>query len=152
MAELRGALEEAGITVRHTYLQTGNVVFDARRAPATELAAHIEAAVRPKLARPTAAVVLSARQLGRVLADGPADWGNDEVTFAHHVVFVVRPVTACQVLAGPAVRRRHGAGQQQGPRHLLVDPQGRSRSQRHGAAGAEAGLPAHHCSHPRTRP
>jgi uncharacterized protein (DUF1697 family) len=86
--------------VRQTHLQSGNVVFDAPQAPAAELAARIEAAVKPKLARPTAAVVLSARQLGRVLADAPADWGNDEFTIAHHLVFVVPPVMARQVLAG----------------------------------------------------
>jgi uncharacterized protein (DUF1697 family) len=100
MSALRNALEEAGITVRQTYLQSGNVVFDAPRAPASELAARIEAAVQPKLARATAAVVLSARGLGQVLADAPADWGTDESTFAHHLVFVVPPVTARQVLAG----------------------------------------------------
>ena len=100
MAELRDALEEAGVTVRQTYLKSGNVVVDAPRAPATELAARIQAAVEPKLTRPTAAVVLSARQLGRVLADTPTDWENDEVTFDHHLVFVVPPMTAGQVLAG----------------------------------------------------
>ena len=100
MGELRGALEGAGITVRHTYLQSGNMIFDAPRAPASAIAARIQAAVQPKLVRPTAAVVLSARQLERVLTDVPADWGNDDVTFAHNLVFVVSPITAAQVLAG----------------------------------------------------
>jgi uncharacterized protein (DUF1697 family) len=100
MAELRSALEKAGVTVRQTYLQSGNIVFDAPRAPTTELAARIKTAVNPRLVRPTAAVVLSARQVGRVLADAPSDWGNDEFTFAHHLVFVVPPLTAREVLAG----------------------------------------------------
>lgn len=99
MAELRCELERAGIKVRHTYLQSGNVVFDAPRAPATELSAQVQAAIQPKLARPTVAVVLSARQLGKVLADAPADWGHD-VNFAHHVAFVLPPMTAHQILAG----------------------------------------------------
>ena len=102
MAALRGALEEAGIAVCHTYRQSGNIVFDAPRAPATALAARIQAAVRPKLARPTTAVVFSARQLGRVLTDAPPDWGNDNATFARHLVFVVPPMTARQVLKGRA--------------------------------------------------
>jgi uncharacterized protein (DUF1697 family) len=102
MAALRSGLEEAGMTVRHTYGQSGNIVFDAPRASATALAARIQAAVKPKLARPSAAVVLSARQLGRVLADAPADWGSDDAAFARHVVFVVPPVTARQVLRGCA--------------------------------------------------
>jgi uncharacterized protein (DUF1697 family) len=90
MAELRSALERSGVTVRQTYLQSGNIVFDAPRAPATALASRIEAAVRPRLVRPTAAVVLGARQLGRVLTDAPADWGAGDVTFVHHVVFLAR--------------------------------------------------------------
>jgi uncharacterized protein (DUF1697 family) len=102
MAALQSALEEAGITVRHTYGQSGNILFDAPRAPASALAARIQAAVKPKLARPAAAVVLSARQLSRVLADAPADWGNADAPFAHYLVFVVPPVTARQVLAGRA--------------------------------------------------
>jgi uncharacterized protein (DUF1697 family) len=45
MAARRSALEETGIPVRHTYGQSGNIVFDAPRAPATALAARIEVAV-----------------------------------------------------------------------------------------------------------
>jgi uncharacterized protein (DUF1697 family) len=101
-AALRNALEAAGITVRDTYGQGGNVVFDAPRAPATALAARIQAAVNPKLASSTAAVVLSPRQLGRVLTDAPAEWGTADATFARHLVFVVPPVTARQVLGGRA--------------------------------------------------
>lgn len=100
MSELRGALEAAGIAVRHTHMQSGNVVFDAPRAPAPELAARVEAAVTPKLARATAAVVLSARELGCVLADAPAGWENDDAIFAHHLIFVIAPATAHRLLAG----------------------------------------------------
>ena len=100
MTELCSALEEAGVTVRQTYRQSGNVVFDAPRARASELAARIEAAVKPRLLRPTAAVVLSARRLSQVLADAPPDWANGEVTFTHHLVFAVAPLTAREVLAG----------------------------------------------------
>ena len=102
MAALRVALEEAGVTVCHTYGQSGNIVFDAPRAPLSALAARIQAAVEPKLVRPTAAVVLSTRQLGRVLTDAPADWGSEDAAFARHVVFVVPPVTARQVLVDRA--------------------------------------------------
>lgn len=41
MATLRGALEEGGITVRHTYGPSGNIVFDAPQAPATALVARV---------------------------------------------------------------------------------------------------------------
>jgi uncharacterized protein (DUF1697 family) len=100
MGELRSALEEARVAVRCTYLQSGNVVFDATRAPTAVLARRVECAIQPKLSRPTAAVVLSASQLGRVLTDAPADWGGKENAFAHHIVFVVPPLTARQLLIG----------------------------------------------------
>jgi uncharacterized protein (DUF1697 family) len=46
--------------------------------------------------------VLSVIQLGRVLTYAPPDWGIGDTTFARHLVFVVPPVTARQVLGSRA--------------------------------------------------
>jgi uncharacterized protein (DUF1697 family) len=152
MAELRGALEGAGITVRRTYLQSGNIVFDAPRAPATMLAGRIQAAGQPKVVRPTAAVVLSARQLGRVLADVPVDCGNDNA-FAHHLVFLIPPMTAVQVLGGQQFDSDMERVSSKGRIiYWSIRKDARIRCNMTRPAGADASLPAHYCSLPRTRP
>jgi uncharacterized protein (DUF1697 family) len=99
MGQLREALEAAGLTVLATYLQSGNVVLEAPRTSGAKLRQRIEAAVQAQLGRPTAAVVLTTKQLERVLASAPSGWA-DEDGFTHHLIFVLPPATVRQVLRG----------------------------------------------------
>ena len=127
------------------------MIFDAPRAPASAIAARIQAAVSPSWsARPPPWSSVPGSWNGYSLMCRPTGQRRRHLRsqpglcrFAHHG----RPGAR-----GPAVRLGHRVGQQQGPRHLLGDPPGRSDAQQDDAARADADLPAHHCSHPRTRP
>lgn len=75
MADLRDAFEELGFDDVTTYIQTGNVLFRAPRQRSADLAARIERALTRHFDVELKIVLLNRRQLGRVVADAPPDFG-----------------------------------------------------------------------------
>jgi uncharacterized protein (DUF1697 family) len=71
MPELKRAFEAAGFANVKTVLGSGNVVFDARKAPAATLARRAEAAMQVSLGRSFAAVVRSVDELDALIAADP---------------------------------------------------------------------------------
>jgi uncharacterized protein (DUF1697 family) len=96
MAELRRALEESGLDAVETYLQSGNVVFDAAGDDAAEQAAAISAVIARGFGHDVGVLVLTAAELTQVaaanpfLASGAGDSPVDEK--ALHATFMERPV------------------------------------------------------------
>lgn len=74
MAGLRKVFEDAGHTAVRTYINSGNVVFDAPRAPTADLARHLEGVVRREFAARTRILVLSGDRARRIAAGLPDDW------------------------------------------------------------------------------
>ena len=71
MPELREAFESAGFTAVRTVLASGNVVFDARRAPAASIQRGAEAAMRTRLGQSFPTIVRSVDALEEILASDP---------------------------------------------------------------------------------
>ncbi len=71
MAELRGCFEAAGFTAVRTVLSSGNVVFDARAAPAALLERRAEAAMKEGLGRSFLTVVRPLDALRSLVATDP---------------------------------------------------------------------------------
>jgi uncharacterized protein (DUF1697 family) len=108
MAELRVALEGAGLRSVETYLQSGNVVFDAEGDDARAQAAAVRDAIASVFGHDVAVIALTAEELAAVAAGNPflraggaetgagnaaaagvAAAGVDEKTL--HVTFLERP-------------------------------------------------------------
>ena len=71
MPELKRAFEEAGFSAVKTVLSSGNVVFDARKAPDASLRRAAEAAMEKRLGRAFLAVVRPVEQLRELLESDP---------------------------------------------------------------------------------
>ena len=67
MADLRELVEGLGHTNVRTLLNSGNVVFDARRVNVSKIAQSVEAAITDKFALYATAVVLSTDELDEVI-------------------------------------------------------------------------------------
>ncbi len=89
MAELRELFGRLGFEEVTTYIQSGNVVFAAPRAPR---AAVVEAAIRGTFGLAVAAVVRSARQLERAVAAYP--YGPEHREATHLGFLACRPPQA----------------------------------------------------------
>jgi uncharacterized protein (DUF1697 family) len=78
MAELKLALEKAGLQHVHTYIQSGNVFFESGSDDGKALAAAISKAIAEEFDVAAEVVVLNERQWQRILAAAPAWWGADQ--------------------------------------------------------------------------
>lgn len=87
MEELRQTFEHLGFENVKTYINSGNVAFDAKKAAEAKLAAKIEAAVEEQVGRPVAVMVRGQKDIERILKHNPFD-GKYESHKHMHVLFL----------------------------------------------------------------
>lgn len=97
MADLRAAVEAGGYSSVRTYIQSGNVCFDAA-GPAGGIEADLEALLERELGMDLVVVVRSHRQLRSVVHDAPDGFGAHPDTFHSDAVFLKSPLTASQAM------------------------------------------------------
>jgi uncharacterized protein (DUF1697 family) len=93
MAKLKESFAELGFAEVKTYLQSGNVVFQAKKTPPAKLAGEIEAAISRDFGHEVSVLVLTADQLDAIASHNPL-WpksGGEETHF--HATFVFDPVS-----------------------------------------------------------
>jgi uncharacterized protein (DUF1697 family) len=111
MADLRKSCEALGLEDVRTYLQSGNVVFRADKAP-RKLAAALKARITRDFGHEIGVLVLSAKELDRVAASNPLrPRGGEESLF--HATFLFEPVP-------PARFRKLELPAQPGERAVLI--------------------------------
>ncbi|MBL8715780.1 MAG: DUF1697 domain-containing protein [Myxococcales bacterium] len=104
MVELRAAFEALGFTRVETYIQSGNVVFDAKRGKKGTLVTKLEAALSETFSYAAKVVLVSADELARVVAEAPAGFGSEPAVYRYDVAFVKEPLDPNVALAEVATR------------------------------------------------
>jgi uncharacterized protein (DUF1697 family) len=95
MPALKACFEENGFDDVRTYIQSGNVVFDAPSASQAELTRRIEGMLRRTFAHYDASVVLRSRSQMRSIVDrAPKGFGTEPSLYRYDVVFLKAPLTA----------------------------------------------------------
>jgi uncharacterized protein (DUF1697 family) len=107
MADLRAAFEGMGFEEVVTYIQSGNVLFRAPRQRREELAKRIESELSGALGIPLKVVLLTERDLRKVVADAPEGFGAE--THRCDVIFLRKPLTVSKALM--VVETRDGVDQ-----------------------------------------
>jgi uncharacterized protein (DUF1697 family) len=97
MPELREAFEAAGFRSVRTYIQSGNVLFDAD-APRSSLEGEIEAMIERRFGVPLVVVVRSHQQLRNVVARAPDGFGTAPGTYHSDVIFLKAPLASRQAM------------------------------------------------------
>lgn len=77
MTDLKASFERMGFDQVRTYINSGNVVFDAGNRKADGLRRHIERSLSADLGRDMTVVVRDTGQVGAVVAALPSSWQND---------------------------------------------------------------------------
>ena len=77
MVELRDAFTAAGCSAVQTYIQSGNVVFEAARDLAERVPDTVTRAISQRFGYETAVVVRSSEELRQVVASNPFDTSGD---------------------------------------------------------------------------
>jgi uncharacterized protein (DUF1697 family) len=96
MAELRACFEAMKFARVGTYIQSGNVLFDAPAGDPDRLEGRIERALARRFKLTSRVVVLSREELRRVIRDAPAGFGENAAKFRYDVMFLKRPLTAAK--------------------------------------------------------
>lgn len=71
MADLKSLYEEHGFTNIKTYLQSGNVVFDARQTGCKEMEESISAMIKKSMALNISVIVLTVQELKDIILNNP---------------------------------------------------------------------------------
>jgi uncharacterized protein (DUF1697 family) len=106
MAELRAAFEDAGHAAVRTYIQSGNVLFDA---PGRVDEDGVEAVLERRFGLPLVVVLRTARQLRAVVEGAPDGFGRRPDEFHSDVVFLKAPLTSRRAMR--VVELREGVDQ-----------------------------------------
>ena len=95
MPALKTCFEEAGFANVATYIQSGNVVFDAPSSSQAELTRRIEGNLRKAFGHYDASVVFRSRSQMRAIVDrAPKGFGTEPAKYRYDVVFLKPPLTA----------------------------------------------------------
>ncbi len=117
MADLRARFEVMGGTGVATYIQSGNVVFSSKPASKAKLIQNIERALSDAFGHASRVVVVSAKELQRVVAEAPAGFGKQPDKYRYDVLFVKEPLTSGEAL--PQVPTRPGVDEAYAGQHAL---------------------------------
>jgi uncharacterized protein (DUF1697 family) len=98
MSELKQCFEACGFGQVATYIQSGNVLFEAGDEPVTGLTARIEQALTTRFSFQARIVLRSHAQLRAIVLDAPAGFGTRPDEYRYDVVFLREPLTAAQAL------------------------------------------------------
>jgi uncharacterized protein (DUF1697 family) len=108
MADLRFAFEAEGFGEVRTYINSGNVLFEADSEPAT-LEDRVEEMLSRRLGIDVVVVVRSRRQLENVIRRAPDGFGEQPDLYHSDVVFLKTPLTPDRALG--VVELRQGVDQ-----------------------------------------
>jgi uncharacterized protein (DUF1697 family) len=95
MGDLRATFEDAGFDAVRTYIQSGNVIFDAPKKVEEE---EVEAMLERRFRLPLVVVLRTSRQLKAVVEGAPDGFGQRPDEFHSDVVFLKAPLTSRQAM------------------------------------------------------
>jgi uncharacterized protein (DUF1697 family) len=99
MEALRVTFESLGFGSVATYIQSGNVVFEAKARSKATLGRTIESELGRAFGYDSKIVLVTAKELAAVVADAPPGFGSEPASYRYDVLFVKPPLTTRQVLA-----------------------------------------------------
>ena len=97
MSDLRECLENAGFDQVRTYIQSGNVLFAARRTGTSVLAARIERAVEKTFVMKVGVTVFTADEWEEVVRLAPNWWGKDK-EWKHNLLALLPGTESAEVI------------------------------------------------------
>ena len=98
MTDLKICLEDLGFKDVHTYIQSGNVLFNAAGSDQAKLTRQVEDALSKSFDYEARVVVRSRRQMKDVVTHAPKGFGSDPATYRYDVIFLKEPLTAAKAM------------------------------------------------------
>ena len=109
MSELKRCFEAHGFGNVATYIQSGNVLFEAIERNPVDLSARIEDALLTRFGYQARIVLRSHGQMRAIVADAPAGFGSQPDLYRYDVVFLREALTAVEAMKD--LKAREGVDQ-----------------------------------------
>ncbi|MBI4931314.1 MAG: DUF1697 domain-containing protein [Bacteroidetes bacterium] len=93
MSDLKACFENMGFTDVATYIQSGNVLFQSDEKEKTKLTNKIEKVLSEKFHYRSRIVVVSHKQLKKVVDEAPRRFGKDADNYRYDVIFLKEPLS-----------------------------------------------------------
>ena len=106
MAALAATFERAGFTNVRTYIQSGNVIFDAKARDARALEARIERACSAAHAYAAKVIVRDQDEMAAIVADMPRAWSKPDAATRYNVLYLRHTIDAPEILDRLSPERR----------------------------------------------
>jgi uncharacterized protein (DUF1697 family) len=97
MAELREALEQAGLQNVRSYIQSGNVLFTSNMSDKHALAKRITEVIAEAFQLSVATAVFTADEWHTVIKQAPDWWGRD-TTWKHNLLILTAPIETSEAV------------------------------------------------------
>ena len=111
MPALKACFEAKGFENVSTYIQSGNVVFEAPDRPSVQLTRRIEAMLAEAFDYVPTVVVRNRKQMRAIVERSPKGFGAEPTKYRYDVFFLKEPLTATAAMkhlpTNPAVDRAH---------------------------------------------
>ncbi len=104
MADLKRCFEEQGFADVATYIQSGNVLFEADGLSQHELTKQVEDALTHAFNHQSWVVLRSGEQMQQVVARAPAGFGREPAAYHYDVIFLKEPLSAADALKDVKVK------------------------------------------------
>ena len=104
MPALKACFEEHGFEDVATYIQSGNVLFSARRASMSTFTSRIERMLSADFDYDARVVIRDRAQMRTTVERAPAGFGTDPDRFRYDVLFLKPPLTASAAMKSVRVR------------------------------------------------
>ena len=92
MANLKACLEEIGLEKVETYIQSGNVIFESKKAN-NVLTQLIEKALLKKFGYREPVLIISKKKLETIIASAPKGFGSEPGKYQYDFIFIVKEIT-----------------------------------------------------------
>ena len=109
MPALKACFEDLGFQNVRTYIQSGNVLFEAPGSDQAKLTKQIEDALSKRFDYESRIVLRSRKQMKDVVAHAPVGLGSDRASYRYDAIFLKAPLTAAQAMK--SVRTKEGVDQ-----------------------------------------
>lgn len=104
MPALKACFEAQGLLDVATYIQSGNVLFAARRANQDALTAQIEKTLSKVFGYEARVVVRSFEQMRMTVENAPKGFGQQPASYRYDVIFLKSPLTADEAMKSVKVK------------------------------------------------
>jgi len=104
MTALQACFEEHGFREVTTYIQSGNVIFDAPKSAQASLGRKIEAALGATFDYSARIVLRSHQQMRAIVERAPPGFGSEPAKYRYDVIFLKEPLTAATAMKSVLTR------------------------------------------------